>query len=132
MIETIATLVAIAATVGGTLFAFSRGIWIALIKLDRRFDELDEAIQKISHRQDLERSACQGQINELNYKVETQIEYGVNANRELIQHRTRRLETAIASLSGALERVSDGRYVPRSEGWPTDDPPTEFRTKGKK
>ena len=129
MIETIATLVAITATVGGTIFAFSRGIFVALAKLDQRFDTEDELLAKLSHRQDLERTAIQGQLDQIRYQMEMVLEYRIKANTELIQHKAKRLEAAIASLSGALERVSEGRYVPRSEGWPTDDPPTEIKSR---
>ena len=93
--------------------------WRIINTLDKRLDRVDIALSEIRKDLLLNRQSVEARLEMLEYRV--------NANTELINHRSKRHEGAIATLSQALQRVSDGRYVPRhqSTGWPTDDPPTE-------
>lgn len=114
-----ALILSIIGAVGGIGVATVRLSWNAVRSLDRRFDLLEDQINGLKHAQSLERQS-NGDRLEL-------IEYRINANTELIQHKAKRLEGGLRTLSSALQRVSHGAYVPRGPAdWPTDDSPTDI------
>ena len=99
-----------------------------LASIERRFDALERAQTEQKHAIELNRRAVQSNLDNINYRLETVYEYRINANKELIEHKVGRVEKAIATLSGAVEKISDGQYVPRGPNfWPTDNPPTEIK-----
>lgn len=122
------SLIAAVLGVGGAMWGAANVVARALRATEQRFDRLEARYSELEHSHKQGRSALQGNIDLLNYKLETVLEYRINANTELIQHKAKRFEEAIKTLSGALERVSDGRYVPRGgNSWPTGDIPTDLR-----
>lgn len=126
MLETVATVIAIIAAIAAMIGALARNVLRAIAALNRRFDSLEESQRKDIHNQELARAANESRFQQIEYRIETALEYGVNANRELIGHKIKRVERAIANLAGGLERISDGRYKARGpDYWPTDDPPPQ-------
>jgi hypothetical protein len=124
MLETIATVIAIVVSVGGSAIAIARSITGAIAKLNHRFDRLEDEQVKDLHNQEISRRAIESRFQQIEYQIETMLQYGIHANKELIEHKMRRVERAIASLAGGLERISEGRYKPRGpDYWPTDEPP---------
>ena len=124
-LETIATITAIAATCGGVLIAFSRALWSAYTKLEARFDRLEHDLTERGHRTDLSLAELRSQIRESGYRLDQ-----ATAHRTAMEAKFYRVESAIISLSGALRRFTD--FKPRGpEDWPTDDPPTEIRTRNR-
>ena len=115
------------AVLGGVVGAASV-IARQLAKFERRFAALDRLQTAQRHAAALTRTAVQSNLDNLRYQLDTVYEYRINANQELINHKAGRIEKAIATLSGAVEKISDGQYVPRGPNfWPTDNPPTEIK-----
>lgn len=106
--------------VGGAIWGAGVVVTKQMVATERRFNSLEDRISENESALKQSRQAYQSQFDLLNYKIDTTLEYRINANTNLIEHRSRRFEDAIKTLSGALQRVSDGRYVPRgAHDWPT-------------
>ena len=115
------------AVMGGVLSA-AAVVTRKLSSIERRFDRIESALTDQRHASELNRTSVQSNLDNLNFRLETVYEYRINANTERIDHKVGRIEKAIATLSGAVEKISDGQYVPRGPNfWPTDNPPTEIK-----
>ncbi|MEO0377844.1 MAG: hypothetical protein AAF329_25265 [Cyanobacteria bacterium P01_A01_bin.17] len=115
------------AVMGGVLSA-AAVVTRKLSSIERRFDRIESALTDQRHASELNRTSVQSNLDNLNFRLETVYEYRINANTERIDHKVGRIEKAIATLSGAVEKISDGQYVPRGPNfWPTDNPPTETK-----
>ena len=96
--------------------------------IDRRFDRIEAGLVDIKHNQDLSKQNIHASLDSLNYRFETVLEYRINANTQLIGHKTSRIEKAISVLSQGVQKVSNGAYVPRGpDFWPTDNSPTQIK-----
>jgi hypothetical protein len=80
------------------------GIYKILAKIDSQSDSLTERIAQTSLAHSVERE-------KVNAKLELH-EYLIHANTELISHKAKRLEQAIAEINGYLAKSSS--YVPRA------------------
>ncbi len=95
----------------GSVLGSSALIWR---HIDSQFDLLRDRMGNLAAYDAVERERLDGKIEMLEYRI--------NANTELIKHKSTRLETAIGQIAGYLSK--DGFGVREScLYWPSDDNP---------
>lgn len=86
--------------------------WQRYQALERRLRAMEGRLTELQHSQELSRQSVQGNEDNLRYLV--------NANRELIDHRTQRFNDQVAALEGRL-----GGEIKEIKNWL--DSHTEFK-----
>lgn len=98
---------------------------VVVVRLQRRVTELN--VERLELAVKIAREAMESRVVRLEYSLEVERLQPVRNKTEELARQLEQHQTAIATLSGALERTSGGAYVPRGENyWPvqpeTSDP----------
>lgn len=120
MLELTIAVVGAVLSVGGAFWAVISTAGKAIAHIDNRFDALEDRIQALQHRQDLDAERHQAHIERLDLTV--------HQTNQALDHAKRRLQAGIRELSNALQAHSQqpghGKiFVARPpDAWMIDDP----------